>query len=280
MSISGSSANSARQPEATMGWSSTIRTRIGIDPEDPSQVCPVAASHLQRSRTRGNRFAAASFVPVSCFAHAFRKNCCTVQLDSRVFVCQRLQLGDGNCSGAAVGAMAMWQKLSLRARLNMLLALVLALGLVVNIARLVLEAAPRVQAEDQSVITAGARIRRDPGVGSQRHARSRSKAGPDRSTTSTSCAMSASRREHDPAEERRSGDADRSGDEASRRRFRHGLSRWFTRSRPRSTCRLPSTGDPGIAGDHLAPDRRDGRDLGRHRHPARGRLGDRGRAAF
>src|SRR5882672_161552 len=46
----------------------------------------------------------------------------------------------------------MWQKLSLRARINLLLALVLALGLAVNIARLVLEAAPRVQAEDQSVI--------------------------------------------------------------------------------------------------------------------------------
>jgi two-component system, NarL family, sensor histidine kinase UhpB len=46
----------------------------------------------------------------------------------------------------------MWQKLSLRARLNMLLALVLTLGLAINIARLVLEAAPRVRAEDQSVI--------------------------------------------------------------------------------------------------------------------------------
>ncbi len=46
----------------------------------------------------------------------------------------------------------MWQKLSLRARLNMLLALVLTVGLAINIARLVLEAAPRVQAEDQSVI--------------------------------------------------------------------------------------------------------------------------------
>src|SRR6267154_4282349 len=46
----------------------------------------------------------------------------------------------------------MWQKLSLRARLNMLLALMLSLGLAINIARLVLEAAPRVQAEDQSVI--------------------------------------------------------------------------------------------------------------------------------
>jgi two-component system, NarL family, sensor histidine kinase UhpB len=46
----------------------------------------------------------------------------------------------------------MWQKLSLRARINLLLALVLALGLAANIARLVLEAGPRVQAEDQSVI--------------------------------------------------------------------------------------------------------------------------------
>jgi two-component system, NarL family, sensor histidine kinase UhpB len=45
----------------------------------------------------------------------------------------------------------MWQKLSLRARINLLLALVLGLGLLVNIARLVLEAGPRVQAEDQSV---------------------------------------------------------------------------------------------------------------------------------
>jgi two-component system, NarL family, sensor histidine kinase UhpB len=45
----------------------------------------------------------------------------------------------------------MWQKLSLRARLNTLLALVLMLGLAINISRLVLEAGPRVQAEDQSV---------------------------------------------------------------------------------------------------------------------------------
>src|SRR3954454_11167604 len=46
----------------------------------------------------------------------------------------------------------MWQKLSLRARINLLLALVLTLGLAINITRLVLDAAPRVQAEDQSVI--------------------------------------------------------------------------------------------------------------------------------
>src|ERR1700729_1574028 len=46
----------------------------------------------------------------------------------------------------------MWQKLSLRARLNTLLALILLLGLAINVTRLVLEAGPRVQAEDQSVI--------------------------------------------------------------------------------------------------------------------------------
>ena len=46
----------------------------------------------------------------------------------------------------------MWQNFSLRARINLLLALVLTLGLAANIARLVLEAGPRVQAEDQSVI--------------------------------------------------------------------------------------------------------------------------------
>src|SRR4051794_11712086 len=46
----------------------------------------------------------------------------------------------------------MWQKLSLRARLTALLALVLLLGLTINIARLVVEAGPRVRAEDQSVV--------------------------------------------------------------------------------------------------------------------------------
>src|SRR5579862_1831727 len=46
----------------------------------------------------------------------------------------------------------MWQRLSLRSRINLLLALVLTLGLAANVARLVLEAGPRVQAEDQSVV--------------------------------------------------------------------------------------------------------------------------------
>src|SRR5258708_7620920 len=65
-----------------------------------------------------------------------------------VFGCQRFA---PEC-GPPKWSMAMWQKLSLRARLNTLLALVMVLGLVINIARLLLEAGPRVAAEDQSVV--------------------------------------------------------------------------------------------------------------------------------
>lgn len=46
----------------------------------------------------------------------------------------------------------MWQQTSLGMRLNLLFALVLVLGLAINIGRLVLEAGPRIQAEDGSVI--------------------------------------------------------------------------------------------------------------------------------
>src|SRR5260221_8149493 len=80
-----------------------------------------------------------------------KRNCCTVQLDSRRLYLSTLLLTWGPAR-RGIGRKAMWQKLSLRARLNMLLALVLTAGLAINIARLVLEAAPRVQAEDQSVI--------------------------------------------------------------------------------------------------------------------------------
>jgi len=45
----------------------------------------------------------------------------------------------------------MWQRLSLRSRINLLMARVLTLGLAINVTRLVLEGGPRVQAEDQSV---------------------------------------------------------------------------------------------------------------------------------
>jgi two-component system sensor histidine kinase UhpB len=48
--------------------------------------------------------------------------------------------------------MVIWDKLPLRVRINCLVALVLALGLVANVTRLALDATPRVQAEDQSVI--------------------------------------------------------------------------------------------------------------------------------
>jgi two-component system sensor histidine kinase UhpB len=46
----------------------------------------------------------------------------------------------------------MWRILSLQARLTLLLAVVLLAGLAINIGRLVLEAGPRVAAEDQSVV--------------------------------------------------------------------------------------------------------------------------------
>ncbi len=46
----------------------------------------------------------------------------------------------------------MWQQLSLRGRVNLLLAIVLALGLAINVGRQVADAGPRVRAEDQSVI--------------------------------------------------------------------------------------------------------------------------------
>ena len=46
----------------------------------------------------------------------------------------------------------MWRILSLQARLTLLLALVLAAGLLINVGRLVLEAGPRVAAEDRSVV--------------------------------------------------------------------------------------------------------------------------------
>lgn len=54
--------------------------------------------------------------------------------------------------GGETGQRTMWHGLSLRARLIVLVAVALVLGMSANIARLVLDAAPRVQAEDQSVV--------------------------------------------------------------------------------------------------------------------------------
>src|SRR3569833_424902 len=61
-------------------------------------------------------------------------------------------IGQGRAELREARATPMWQNLSLRGRINLLLALLLALGLAVNIGRQVAEAGPRVQAEDQSVV--------------------------------------------------------------------------------------------------------------------------------
>src|SRR5215475_633420 len=74
--------------------------------------------------------------------------CGTVHLDRRAN-CLSTFLFAGN--GKPQWGKIMWQRLSLRGRINVLLALILTLGLAINVARLALEAAPRVQAEDQSV---------------------------------------------------------------------------------------------------------------------------------
>src|SRR3954453_12085022 len=77
-------------------------------------------------------------------------DCCTLSIRYRALrPCQRYQTGAGP---SGVRKQPMWQNLSLRGRINLLLALLLALGLAVNIGRQVAEAGPRVQAEDQSVI--------------------------------------------------------------------------------------------------------------------------------
>src|SRR6478752_8422902 len=87
---------------------------------------------------------------LACFAPG--RDCCTLSIRYRALrLCQRHRTGAGQ-SFARARATPMWQNLSLRGRINLLLALLLALGLAVNIGRQVTEAGPRVQAEDQSVI--------------------------------------------------------------------------------------------------------------------------------
>jgi two-component system sensor histidine kinase UhpB len=73
------------------------------------------------------------------------------RLDIRRFASVNV-IGQGRAELREARATPMWQNLSLRGRINLLLALLLALGLAVNIGRQVAEAGPRVQAEDQSVI--------------------------------------------------------------------------------------------------------------------------------
>src|SRR6202140_5121948 len=123
----------------------------GLTANTRKSVC--SAIRMAQTNTRHwTRRSSAAFIP--CLLHLrtmpFEKKCGTVQLDSCCFLAvNALRLAT---EAAAGWSMAMWQKLSLRARLNTLLALVMVLGLVINIARLLLEAAPRVTAEDQSVV--------------------------------------------------------------------------------------------------------------------------------
>src|SRR3989442_9973410 len=81
---------------------------------------------------------------------AAERRCCTLRLDSRRFCLSTLPRRETGNEFALRQTLFrswtnnMWQKLSLRARVNLLLAIVLALGLTINVGRLVLEAGPRV----------------------------------------------------------------------------------------------------------------------------------------
>src|SRR5689334_20245147 len=135
--ISGSSARTARQPEATMGWSSTIRMRMAL-----VSNASVSLLHRISCMSSGAKPSTDHATQAMLLYASIRwpRHC----LSTLLLVRNRMQRRSRTH--------VMWQKLSLRARINLLLAFVLTLGLAINIARLVLEAAPRVQAEDQSVI--------------------------------------------------------------------------------------------------------------------------------
>ena len=169
----------------------------------------------------------------------------------------------------------MWQKLSLRARINLLLALVLTLGLAINIARLVLEAGPRVQAEDQSVIRL-AREFIDTIVAGLNEA-------PDPEARLNQIVHDLNRLRHVSITRQgeaveRSGTADRSDDNDDAR----SPPAWFVSAcspgKDRGKRADFDQGKAGFAADHVASERRDGRDLGRNRHPAPDRHSDCGRS--
>ena len=129
----------------------------------------------------------------------------------------------------------MWQKLSLHARINLLLAFVLALGLAINIARLVLEA---------DATCSGRRSKRHHGWRANLSRRSSPalNEAPDPDARLNQIVRDLSRLRHvsitrqddaaaSPAEPTRSGGDDECGHR------RHGLLRSFIRKRPRSACR-------------------------------------------
>ena len=135
----------------------------------------------------------------------------------------------------------MWQKLSLRMRLIALFALVLILGLAINIGRLLLEAGPRVQAEDESVIRL-AREFIEASVGrSQGQRGPRGQAGCDRRRAAKAASRHGDARGRSAASPGKNwpGQRRRTGGPVRRR---HGSSLWFVRSRPPKACRLSSQG--------------------------------------
>ena len=159
----------------------------------------------------------------------------------------------------------MWQKLSLRARINLLLALVLTLGLAINVARLVLEAGPRVQAEDQSVIRL-AREFIDTIVAGLNEA-------PDPEARLNQIVHDLNRLRH--VSITRQGEAVetiRDGGQPERQcrcTLAAGMVRRAGSPRKDHGERADfDQGKAGVAADHVASERRDGRDLGRNRHPA------------
>src|SRR5260370_24856485 len=125
-----------------------MRIDVGPRAVAPIRVDRFAAQYDRRSPNRGS-WQNVHLLLTHLRSMPFRKKCSTVQLDNRCFWLSTV------CAGSPMRSkwsMAMWQQLSLHARLNTLLALVMVLGLVINIARLLLEAGPRVAAEDQSVV--------------------------------------------------------------------------------------------------------------------------------
>jgi two-component system sensor histidine kinase UhpB len=164
----------------------------------------------------------------------------------------------------------MWQKFSLRARINLLLALVLTLGLAANIARLVLEAGPRVQAEDQSVVRL-AREFIDTIVTGLNEA-------PDAEARLNQIVHDLNRLRH--VSITRQGEAvERSGQRPTRRQCRCTLAAGMvchacSPRKDHGECADLDQGKAGFAADHVASERRDGRDLGWNYHPAPDRYGD------
>ena len=157
----------------------------------------------------------------------------------------------------------MWQKFSLRARINLLLALVLTLGLAVNIARLVLEAGPRVQAEDQSVIRLAREFIETIVTGLNE--------APDAEVRLNQIVHDLNRLRH--VSITRQG-AKRSRDRGSGqpgRQYRCTLAAGMVchACSPRKDHRRRADldqGKTGFAADHVASERRDGRDLGWNYH--------------